>query len=87
MLSCVAVYFQIDSKRCFFAHIDARTPETFPRMAITNGKRRELVDLVKSRLFDFLEIDKWDVKHPNFGKHFTVQCPWYVDRRFNAGRF
>ncbi len=59
LMTCVGVYFRIDEERCFFAHMDARTPETWPCNVVTKEAGEVIVGQVKRRLRGFLLVDHW----------------------------
>lgn len=86
LMTCVGVYFQVDNERCFFAHIDARSPETFTDdgQAVTPAVHFEMTSAAKTRLLSFLKADRWDMKDDAFGKNLTVQCPMYDDMTYGG---
>ena len=71
----MGVYFKVDDNQFFFAHMDARTPEIWPKMIVTKAAGLEIAEQVKRRLFDFMLHDEWDVRNPKFGENLTMQCP------------
>ena len=82
----VAVYFQIDQKRCFFAYMDAKSPETWPGDLVTEEAGEEIVRQVKSRLRGFLQVYRWEIRGKEFGKNLILQHPCLNDREEYNGR-
>lgn len=78
--TCVGIYFKVDYERCFFAHIDVRSAEVRDYPVATDAVGLEMKAQVKNRLLGFLEVDQWDIEHPEFGKDLYLQCPEHTKR-------
>lgn len=82
--TCVSVYFQVNHTQCFVAHIDARTPEVWPELAVSIAGGLEIGSQVKRRLYGFLRQDDSDIKHPQFGRRLMFQSPNNTARTYQG---
>ena len=76
--TCVGVYFQVAQNRCFCAHMDARTPELWPWMVLSDEGGKDIAHQVKRRLQDFAKEHKWDLEDADFGRHLHLQSPMFT---------
>lgn len=77
LITCAAVYFNVDKNRCFMAHLNGSSSITYPYNFVTNVGGREVQDRVVARLCGFLERDEWDVHDEDFGTFLEIVCPRY----------
>ncbi len=87
LMTCVGVYFKIDQNRCFFAHLTPKSPDAKLSWVVTEQAGDDIGSQVKQRLCNFLRVDNWDIKDPEFGKDLLLQCPCLRDRVFNGKQY
>ena len=85
-ISCVGVYFNIDEKRCFMAHINACNSVTYVHNYVTDEGGKDIQYRVVRRLCGFVEHDRWDIREHAFGSFLKIICPRYEDNGVGLGR-
>ena len=65
----VGVYFRIDDKQAFVAHIDGTSRTTWPHHFLLLEKAQEMMEVVLTALINESAEKKWSYEHPDFVKH------------------
>ena len=74
LITCVGLYFKVDDKRYFIAHINAENALTYSMNVITKDGGEWIAKKVKQKLFEFRDRDDWNTRDYHFGQDLYVQC-------------
>ncbi|KAK5173315.1 uncharacterized protein LTR77_001996 [Saxophila tyrrhenica] len=83
--SCVGVYFPLDDKRCFLAHINALSASRQPRNTVDEAEGKEIQDLVFQQLVREMKSMQWDTRDKYYAS-IVVVCAPNLERKWGEMR-
>lgn len=73
--TCVAIYIQVSSTRCFFAHINGFSAKSRGINHVNEEEGEVMRKAVYNKLVTEMEEKKWDTLDRKFGKSIVCCCP------------